>query len=173
MLTACTEEIIQIAPWPEAVSDGRTRIVLVEGPQSSAVIADGACVVQTDMPREYPASAGGSDLPGFEHLGREVYGCLRGFVPLAHRVPERAWFDRAIQFRIGESASCAARDGFTAYGCYDLVTHTANVLVQHIGPDSRCPHATPFPEGYTSSCWTQFHRVLGHEIGHAIYGRFH
>lgn len=148
---------------------GWMHVHIVQGPPADpAFVPPNTCVIQTDLPTEHK----GGDLPQFEQLGRDAYSCIMGTAPVEEHVPDNAWYADMHAFFI-ESGECYQAEDWTSYGCYKGTFGDIHTEVESIGPDRLCPHGTPFPDGYTEQCWTQFDKVLGHEIAHGLYGSYH
>ena len=142
------------------------EIALVSGTPSVGINGD-VCVIYTDIPVDvvYPDSYGEQ----MRHVGESVYACLNGTV--TNTVPlGEPFYQEQLRFKI--DGSCPEKEGITYYGCFYLDCRTVNTELAHIGPPSICPRGQAMAD-WSPDCWTQFYKVLGHEVMHGWLGRFH
>lgn len=141
------------------------QVSLVYGEAMAPAIADGGCVVYTDLsPLTRNPDAEGDKLA---HIGKSVYECLTGQVGAVVSETPEAFYSEVLNFRI---------DGYCPgpkyYGCFGLSCRTVDTVLGHIGPQAICPAGAPM-EQWSEACWRQFYAVLGHEVMHGWLGAFH
>lgn len=164
LLAACADPA---APPPlPATEDGYQTLHLVihEGPDIPAWTADGACIVSSTIPPDHEWG----ELPQFLHLGIQALMCLRGEAPNGPFVP--GWFDGPMFIRL--DGECDDTEDLTHFGCTRIYPRRIDIQPLSIARDHFCAWGTPMHE-YTPKCWRAFYRVLGHEIGHVLFGSFH
>lgn len=123
----------------------------------------GVCVIGTDLPVDVVnPDAYGQQL---RHIGESVYACLKGTITTTTE-NYTPFYQENLWFRI--NGDCPS--GY--YGCFIFDCRTIETSVGHIGPQSVCPAGTPMDQ-WTDACWTQFYKVIGHEVMHGWLGRFH
>ena len=121
------------------------------------------CAVYTDIPHDGDPDSHGEAL---RHIGQSVYACLTGKAVQA-KATGTAFYDERLWFRI--DGECPDRgDGSTYYGCFVYACNTIDTSLAHIGPN--CPAGM---SNWGEACWTQFYKVLGHEVAHGWLGSFH
>lgn len=149
--------VLLVACEPACDLSGYTpmRVQLVAGSPAPAVYGAG-CVVTTGISHDGNPDAHPDEL---RHIGESVYQCLTGTAQTG-AATGTAFYDETLWFRI--DGECRAR------GCFSLTCRTVDTNLAGIG--AGCP---PGPEGWSEACWTQFYKVIGHEVMHGWLGEFH
>ena len=138
------------------------RVSLIYGAPAVAS-GSGGCIVYTDM----DAAVDPDQQPdALRHIGESLYACLNGAVATVADGATGAFYSEVLRFRI--DGDCPVIPNFTTYGCYDHGCRTVDTELAHIGPN--CPAQQAL---WDDACWTQFYKVIGHEVAHGWLGSFH
>ena len=138
------------------------RVSLIYGAPAVAGTA-GGCAVYTDIPHDGNPDAHPEAL---RHIGASVYACLSGTVTTVADGATGAFYSEILRFRI--NGDCPVIPNFTTYGCFNHRCRTVNTVLDNIG--AGCPAQQAL---WNDACWTQFYKVLGHEVAHGWLGEFH